>query len=60
MIGCSLAPTFIKSDFEQKQIKLIAIMPVIDKRNIIEDTIQSHKDLTNIEELKSPSINDKI
>jgi len=59
LIGCAPAPTFIKSDFEQKQIKLIAIMPVIDKRNIVEDTVQSHESLSNIEELLSKKILDK-
>jgi len=59
MVGCSPAPTFIKSDFEQKQIKLIAIMPVIDKRNIVEDTVNSHVTLSNIEELLSNKIMDK-
>lgn len=56
MIGCAPAPTFIKPDFEQKQIKSIAIMPVIDKRNIIEDTIQSHENISEIEELLSKNI----
>ncbi len=59
MIGCSPAPTFIKSDFEQKQIKLIAIMPVIDKRNEVEDTVQTHETLSKIEELLSNKIMDK-
>ena len=57
--GCSSAPTFIKSDYDQKQIKSIAIMPVIDKRNIVEDTVQSHQSLINIEELLSKKIIDK-
>jgi hypothetical protein len=59
MIGCSPAPTFIKSDFTQKQIKSIAIMPVVDKRNVVEDTSQSHKSLINIEELLSKKIVEK-
>jgi len=59
MIGCSPAPTFIKPDFEQKQIKSIAIMPVIDKRNTVGDTAQSHESLSNIEELLSEKIADK-
>ncbi len=59
MIGCSSAPTFIKSDYDQKQIKSIAIMPVIDKRNIVEDTVQSQESLSKIEELLSKKIMDK-
>ena len=59
MVGCSPAPTFIKSDYEQKQIKLIAIMPVIDRRNKVEDTVQTHVTLSNIEELLSKKIVDK-
>ena len=59
MIGCSTAPTFIKSDYEQKQIKSIAIMPVIDKRILAEDTEQSKEVLSNIEELVSKKIKDK-
>ncbi len=57
--GCSSAPTFIKSDYDQKQIKSIAIVPVIDKRNIVEDTVQSHQSLIDIEELLSKKIIDK-
>ncbi len=56
LIGCAPAPTFIKSDFDQKQIKSIAIMPVIDKRNINEDTVQSQESLSNIEELLAKKI----
>ncbi len=59
MIGCSTAPTFIKSDYDQKQIKSIAIMPVTDKRNIDEDTIQVKESISNIEELLSKKIIDK-
>jgi hypothetical protein len=59
MIGCTPAPTFIRSDFEQKQIKSVAIMPIIDKRKIIEGTVQSDKTLSNIEELLSKKIMDK-
>lgn len=59
MIGCSTAPTFIKSDYDQKQIKSIAIMPVIDKRNIDEDTIQVKESISNIEELLSKKIIEK-
>jgi hypothetical protein len=59
MIGCSSAPTFIKSDFEQNHIKSIAIMPVMDKRKLVEDTVQSHKSLSIIEELLSKKIADK-
>ncbi len=59
LFGCSSAPTFIKSDYDQKQIKSIAIMPVIDKRNIVEDTVQSNESLSNIEGLVSKKIMDK-
>ena len=59
MIGCSSAPTFIKSDFKQKRIKSIAIMPVIDKRNIVEETDKTHESLTNIEELLTKKITSK-
>ncbi len=59
MVGCSSGPTFIKADYDQKQIKTIAIMPVIDKRNIVEDTVQSQESLLNIEELLSKKIIDK-
>jgi hypothetical protein len=34
-------------------------MPVIDKRKIVEDTVQSHRSLSNIEELLSKKITDK-
>ena len=59
LMGCAAAPTFIKSDYDQKQIKSIAIMPVIDKRNIDEDIVQSRESLSNIEELLSKKIMDK-
>lgn len=59
LVGCSAAPTFIKPDFEQKQIKSIAIMPVVDKRNSVEDTVQAHENLLNIEDLLSKKIVDK-
>ena len=59
IVGCSTAPTFMRSDFDQKQIKLIAIMPVIDKRIAIEDTVETQKSLTKIEELLSQKIIDK-
>lgn len=59
MIGCSPAPTFIKSDYEQQEIKSIAIIPVIDKRNIDEDTIQVKESISNIEELLSKKIIEK-
>ena len=57
--GCSPAPLFMRPDFEQKQIRTIAIMPVIDKRNIAEDKVQSPKSISNIEELLSKKIMDK-
>lgn len=59
MIGCSSAPTYIKPDFEQKQIKSIAIMPVVDKRDGVANTIQSNKSLSIIEELLTKKIVDK-
>jgi hypothetical protein len=59
LMGCAAAPTFIKSDYDQKQIKSIAIMPVIDKRKIDEDIVQSRESLSNIEELLSKKIMDK-
>ena len=59
MIGCSSAPTFIRPDYDQKQIKSIAIMPVTDERGINEDTIQAQKDLINIEQILSEQIKDK-
>jgi len=59
MIGCAPGPVFLKSDYEQKHIKSIAIMPVLDKRNNIEITVQSDKSLSNIEELLSKKIIDK-
>ena len=57
--GCSPAPTFMRPDFEQKQIRTIAIMPITDKRNTIGDTAQSRESLSNIEELLSKKIMDK-
>src|ERR1035437_2708469 len=57
--GCSPAPLFMRPDFEQKQIRTIAIMPVIDKRNKAEDKVQSPKSISNIEELLSKKIMDK-
>jgi hypothetical protein len=59
MIGCSPTPTFIKQDFEQRGVKVIAIMPVIDKRNNIEDTVIAKGSLEKIEELISKNILDK-
>jgi len=59
MIGCAPAPRLIKSDFEQKEVKTIAIMPVVDKRNVVEDTVQSHESLSIIEKLLSEKIMDK-
>ena len=59
MIGCAPTPTFIKSDFEQKQIKVIAVMPVVDKRNILEDTVDVKESLAKIEELISKKIVEK-
>lgn len=59
MIGCSPAPTFIKSDFDQKQLKSIAIMPVIDKRNSADDILRANEDLLNIEKLLAEKIVEK-
>ena len=59
MIGCSPTPTFIKQDFEQRGVKLIAIMPVIDKRNNLEDTLNAEESLEKIEELISKNILEK-
>jgi hypothetical protein len=59
LIGCAPSPTFIKSNIEQKQIKAIAIMPVVDKRNVVENTVQPHGSLSIIEELLSEKIMDK-
>ncbi len=59
MIGCSSAPTFIRPDYEQRQIKSMAIMPVTDKRSAAEDTVQAQKDLINIEEILSEKLLDK-
>lgn len=59
LIGCAPTPTFIKSDFDQKQIKVIAVMPVLDKRNFAEDTAATIKTLTKIEELISKKIAEK-
>lgn len=50
-IGCSPAPTFIKPDFEQKQIKSIAIMPLTDKRNTSKGKVNSQESLSIIENL---------
>lgn len=59
MAGCSPAPIFMRPDFEQKQIRTIAIMPVIDRRIKAEDKVQSQDNLLNIEKLLSEKIMDK-
>lgn len=59
LIGCAPTPTFIKPDFDQKQIKVIAVMPVIDERNLADDTTAAIKTLTMIEELISNKISEK-
>jgi len=59
LIGCAPVPTFIKPNFAKNQIKSIAIMPVIDKREVSEDTLQSHRSLSNIEEILSKKIVEK-
>jgi hypothetical protein len=59
MTGCSPAPTFMRPDFEKKQIRTIAIMPVTDKRDSPDNKAQSNDNLLNIEELLSKKIIDK-
>ena len=59
MTGCTPAPLFIRQDYDQKQIRTIAIMPVTDKRNTTGDTAQSHESLSNIEKILSERIIDK-
>jgi hypothetical protein len=59
MTGCAPGPVFLKSDYEQKHIKSIAIMPVLDKRNISELSKQSDNTLSNIGKLLSKKIVDK-
>jgi hypothetical protein len=59
MTGCNPGPIFIKSDYEQRQIKTIAIMPVTDKRNAAQDQVKSNESISNIEELLSKKIIDK-
>lgn len=59
MIGCAPTPTFIKHDFEQRRIKVIAVMPVVDKRNTAEDTVDVQQSLAKIEELISIIIVEK-
>jgi hypothetical protein len=49
----------MRPDFEHKQIRTIAIMPVIDRRIISEDKVQSQESLLNIEKLLSEKIMDK-
>jgi hypothetical protein len=51
LIGCAPSPVFIKSDFEDRNIKSIAIMPVIDKRDVSDNPKQQESDLPKIEEL---------
>ena len=45
LTGCAPTPIFIKSDYDQKQIKSIAVMPVTDKRILNEDTIRNNENL---------------
>lgn len=59
MIGCAPTSTFINPDFEQRQIKVIAVMPVVDKRNTAEDTLNARESLEKIEELISKNILEK-
>lgn len=59
MIGCAPAPIFIKPDYEQKQIRSIAIMPILDKRNMDEDEVKLNESRLNIEKLLTEEIVDK-
>ena len=59
MTGCTPAPLFIRQDYAQKQIRTIAIMPVIDKRIIAENKVQTQESLLNIEKILSEKIMDK-
>lgn len=59
MFGCAPISTFINPDFEQRQIKVIAVMPVVDKRNTAEDTLNARESLEKIEELISKNILEK-
>jgi hypothetical protein len=58
-IGCSTAPNFIKPDFEQRQIKSIAIMPLADKRNTSEGRDNSKESISKIENLLVKKFVDK-
>lgn len=58
-IGCSTAPIFIKPDFEQRQIKSIAIMPLADKRNTSEGRDNSKESISKIENLLVKKFADK-
>jgi hypothetical protein len=59
MIGCAPTAQFLKSDFEKKQIKTIAIIPVVDRRTDDKDTVESQELMTDIGELLSEKIMDK-
>jgi hypothetical protein len=59
LTGCASTPTFIKSDFDQKHIKSIAIMPVTDNRIIVSDSATANENILNIEGLLSEKIMDK-
>ena len=60
LVGCSASfPRLLNPILSKKQIKSIAIMPVVDKRNSFEDTVQAHENLLNIEDLLSKKIVDK-
>ncbi len=59
LTGCSTAPTFIKPDYDKKQIRTIAVMPTVDKRNLVDDTTGTNEILSNIEELIAVKIMDK-
>lgn len=56
--GCASAPQFIKSDFAQKQISKIAIMPIVDNRN--EDNKEDSKEvLEYLEKLMAENLKDR-
>ena len=59
MVGCSTAPTFIRTDFDKTHIRSIAIMPVSDKRNVSEDSKLAAKNVSDIEKSLSETLIEK-
>jgi hypothetical protein len=59
LMGCSTAPTFINPNYENKQIKKIGVMPVTDRRDTFNETIEAKESLIHIEEMISKIIVDK-